>query len=222
MQPFKEILATAAKRKGGPSKLEGLLTPPRSPAQIRKTPGDRFLAEMTKCVFQAGFNWSVIESKWAGFEAAFDGFDIARWRQMAPDDLDRLLKTEAIVRNAAKIRSVGENAAYLTALAEEAGSVGRHFAAWKTADYCGNLRALQKNASRLGGRTGQIFLRRMGVDTLIFSPDVISALQRNGVLDKAPGSAKSWAALQHAIDQWTAQSSRSLNEISQILAFSVG
>ena len=104
MQPFKEILATAAKRKGGPSKLEGLLTPPRSPAQIRKTPGDRFLAEMTKCVFQAGFNWSVIESKWAGFEAAFDGFDIARWRQMAPDDLDRLLKTEAIVRNAAKIR----------------------------------------------------------------------------------------------------------------------
>lgn len=222
MRPFREIHSIAAKRKGGPKKLEAQLTLPYSPARIRKTPDGRFLAEMTKCVFQAGFSWSVIESKWAGFEAAFEGFDVARWSLMTPDDLDRLLKEDAIVRNAGKIKSVGENAAYLSGLAKEAGSVGRHFAAWKAAQYCDNLRALQKNGSRLGGRTGQTFLRRMGVDTLVFSPDVLSALKREGVIDKAPSSAKSWAALQRAIDQWTDQSSRSLNEISQILAFSVG
>jgi hypothetical protein len=51
---------------------------------------------------------------------------------------------------------------------------------------------------------------------------VLTALAREGVTDKSPSSAKSWKALQAAIDQWTVQSSRSLNEISQILAFSVG
>ena len=222
MRQFKEILAIAAKRKGGPKKLEALLTPPRTPAQLRKTPDDRWLAGMTKCVFQAGFSWSVIENKWESFEQAFDGFEVNRWSLMTPDDLDRLLRTDGIVRNAGKIRSVGENAAYLVSLAREFGSAGWHFASWKTADYCENLQELQKRGARLGGRTGQTFLRRMGVDTLVLTPDVLTALAREGVADKSPGSVKSWKALQAAIDQWTVQSSRSLNEISQILAFSVG
>lgn len=221
MRHFDRIISAAAKRKGGLTSLERLLSKPAPASKLRKVPGDRWLSEMTRCVFEAGFNWRVIESKWTNFEQAFDGFDIRRWAMMSPDDLDDLMKADGIVRNAAKIRSVGENAAYLLRLAAEHGSAGAYFAGWKTADYCENVRALQKEGSRLGGVTGQRFLRRMGVSALIFTPDVLKALACEGVVRKAPSSKAEWASLQAAIDQWSAESGRSLTEISQILAFSV-
>ncbi|WHI52328.1 hypothetical protein P3339_05965 [Microbulbifer sp. MLAF003] len=74
----------------------------------------------------------------------------------------------------------------------------------------------------MGGKTAQVFLRRMGVDTLVFASDTIRALVREGVVDKSPSSKKDWAALQEAIETWQMQSNRSLNEISQILSLSVG
>ena len=45
---------------------------------LRKLRDDRVLAEMTRRVFSAGFAWSVIESKWPGFEDAFLGFEPSR------------------------------------------------------------------------------------------------------------------------------------------------
>lgn len=221
MRSFDKIEKEAAKRKGGAKALDAMLTPPLPPQKIRKKPDDRWLSEMSKCVFQAGFSWRLIEDKWPAFEKEFHKFDVARAAMMSPDEFDRLMKAEGIVKNAAKIRSVSENAIYLRAIAKEHGSVGAYFAGWKTADYCDNLRALQKSGARLGGRAAQIFLRRMGVDTLVFSPDVLAALKREGVVAKSPGGKKEWAALQEAIDDWSAASGRSLNEISQILAFSV-
>lgn len=221
MRSFDKIMAFAAKRKGGERRLESLLSHPLPLGKIRRISGDRWLAEMTKCIFQSGFNWRVIESKWAGFETAFEGFDVARWTLMTADDVDRLMKSTSIVRNIGKIRSVGENAAYLSAVTNEYGSVGAYFAAWRERDYLENLDFLQKNTSRMGGRTGQIFLRRMGVSTLIFTPDVLKALAREGVIGKAPASKSDWISLRHALDRWVEESGRSLTEISQILAYSV-
>ena len=62
--------------------MEALLPKPRDaakkPAALRKVTDAAILAEMTKCVFRSGFVWQIIENKWPGFEAAFDGFDVAR------------------------------------------------------------------------------------------------------------------------------------------------
>lgn len=221
MRSMAGITQIAAKRKGGSAALERLLPRPVSPREIRKIADDRWLSAMTKCIFQAGFKWQIIEDKWERFEEVFGGFDIHRWRMMSDDDLDRLLKTEGIVRNLAKLRSVRDNAAFLVNIAETHGSTGRYFSAWKAPDYCRNLRELQKGGARLGGKTGQIFLRRMGIDTLVFTADVLKALRREGVVDRMPGSNRDWDAMQSAIDTWHEESGRSLNEISQILAFSI-
>ena len=221
MRSMTEITRIAAERKGGATALEELLSRPLSPGKIRKIADDRYLSAMTKCVFQAGFNWQIVENKWPCFEEVFEGFDIYRWRMMSDDDLDSLLKTEGIVRNLAKLRSIRDNATFLANIAETHGSTGRYFSTWKAPDYCHNLRELQKGCSRLGGKTGQIFLRRMGIDTLVFTPDVLKALHREGVVDRMPGSNRDWVSLQLAIDTWQGESGRSLNEISQILAFSI-
>jgi 3-methyladenine DNA glycosylase Tag len=74
MMPFQSIRARAEHRKGGAEKLKALLPPKHDAAALAALSDDRVLAEMAKRVFSAGFAWSVIETKWPGFEAAFLGF----------------------------------------------------------------------------------------------------------------------------------------------------
>lgn len=70
-------------------------------------------------------------------------------------------------------------------------------------------------------KTGQVFLRRMGVDTLVFTPDVINALTQLKILQgKAPSSNKTWSLLQTNLDNWHKETGYSLNKISQLLALS--
>ena len=193
----------------------------RSADEIAATPNDRWLAEATRMIFQAGFNWTVVDKKWDGFEKAFNGFDVHYWAMMADEEMDRLMADKSIIRNAMRLASVGKNALYFRDLITEHGSVGAFFAAWEPDQYFENLVAMRKRTSRLGGTSGMIFLRRMGLESLVFSNDVVTALVANGVVDKLPNSKRDMAATQAAVSKWRDESGRTLSEISQILAMSV-
>src|SRR5204862_7772920 len=124
MRAFSDIYAVAAERKGGEAALETLVaeSTSKSRAELTSTPDDRWLAQMTKVVFQAGFNWKVIENKWPGFETAFHGFEPKLNAAMSDDEFDVHLKDTRIIRNAQKILSVRANAQFLVDLATEHGS----------------------------------------------------------------------------------------------------
>ena len=113
MRAFKEIYAAAAERKGGKAALEALVAEhaPKSAAELAATPDDRWLAQMTKVVFQAGFNWKVIENKWTGFETAFHAFEPRLNAAMSDEEFDAHLKDTRIIRNAQKI--VADNQTHL-------------------------------------------------------------------------------------------------------------
>ena len=68
MQTFDEIYDRAVARRGGEAALEAQLAEWRSKSrdEIAATPDDRWLAQMSRGVFQAGFNWRVIDNKWPG------------------------------------------------------------------------------------------------------------------------------------------------------------
>lgn len=221
LRPFAEIFAIAAGRKGGAAAFEATLPQPKSRVQLAAIPDDRWLAGMTRSIFQAGFSWKVIETKWPGFEAAFWGFDVGRCAMMSDDDLDALLKDTRIVRNGAKIRTVAENAAFLQRLAAEHGSAAKAFADWPSQDFAGLFLLLKKQAAHLGGTSGQYFLRQMGVDGFVLSRDVVRALVREGVVDKAPTSQRGLAQVQAAFNAWHAESGRPFSAISRTLACSV-
>jgi 3-methyladenine DNA glycosylase Tag len=222
MTPFKHIKQRACERQGGWEIIDSKLIRANSLQIIKQASDDRWLSAMTKCVFQAGFNWTLIENKWPRFEAVFDHFNLNRMSDLSDHDINELLKEEGIVRNYLKIKSVRDNALFLQNIVKEYQEVGHFFATWKIADYVENLIELQKYSSRLGGKTGQHFLRQMSVDTLVFSPGVIKSLTQEGVVNGTlPKSKKSWMALQQALDYWHQDSGYSLNEISQILAYSV-
>lgn len=223
MRAFAEIYALAAERKGGEAALEALITRPGDPAALRALGDDRWLSAFSKRVFQAGFNWSVIEKKWPDFEIAFEGFQPGRWAMASDEDLDRLLQDRRIVRHATKIRSVFENAVFLTDLAKEEGRpAGQVFADWPDEDFVGLLDLLKRRGSRLGGGTAQYTLRFLGKPAFVLSRDVTAALIREGVIEKPATSKAALAKVQAAFNAWSDESGRSLSEISQVLARSTG
>ncbi|MEQ9638506.1 MAG: DNA-3-methyladenine glycosylase I [Alphaproteobacteria bacterium] len=221
MRPFKDIEKLAADRKGGPKALAKLLPPVASAKQLAGIGDDRWLSAMAKRVFQAGFSWKVVENKWPGFEAAFHGFDPNRCAMMPDEEIEALLKNPDVIRNGAKLRSVRENAVFVTDLAREHGSAAMFFAAWPDDDYVGLLDLLKKRGSRLGGATGMFLLRGMGKDSFITSGDMVTALIREGVVDKRPSGKRDMAKVQAACNQWHEESGRPLTHISRILAMSV-
>ena len=222
MRSFDEIFDIAAERKGGASALNDLMVQPKTIAELKTIGDDRWLSCMTKCIFQAGFNWKVIENMWPGFEEAFDGFDIGRCVMLNDDDFDRLVANKSIVRHGTKIRAVQQNAAFISELAKHHGSAATALAEWPSEDYVGLLAMLKKRGARLGGNTGPYFLRFMNVDGFILSRDVTARLIAEGVIDKTPTSQKAWGSVQDAFNTWKQQSGRSLTEISRVLAFSIG
>ncbi len=221
MRSFAEIYEIASKRKGGTDALEALLEPAASAGELANIPDDRWLAKMAQCIFNAGFNWKVVEAKWPGFEEAFEGFNPARVAMFNDDDLARLVSDARIVRHGGKIRSVQDNAVFVRQLAQEAGSVGAFIGQWPNSDYIGLLDVLKKRGSRLGGNTGQYFLRFMGKDSFILSADVTARLMAENVIDKPATSKKARQQVQDAFNHWHDESGRDLKQISRVLAMSV-
>ena len=220
---FKTIRARAEKRKGGPKALERLLPKKPNASALAKLSDDRILSEMTQRVFSAGFAWSVIENKWPGFEDAFLGFEPAKLTFQPDEFWDRLMSDTRIVRNGAKILSVRENAAFVQAIAGEHGSFGRFLAKWPSSDEIGLLDLLAKRGSRLGGNTGQMFLRFVGWDGFVTSQDVVACLRDAGldIADEVK-SKGDLAKVQAQFNAWAEETGLPYTHLSRICAMSIG
>lgn len=218
---FSDIYQQALARKGGDEALRFLLPSVVEKHCLAEIPDDRYLSEMTRCIFKAGFVWRVIENKWPGFEAAFEGFVPAYWQQVPPDVLERLAADERIVRNMQKIRTVPENARMIMDVVKDHGSFGRFLAEWPGEDQAGLLLYLKRNGERLGGNSAQYFLRRMGWDGFILSHDVVTALTRAGIMDASPASKKGLTQAQKAFNDWRQETGLPVSHLSRIVSFTV-
>jgi 3-methyladenine DNA glycosylase Tag len=223
MRKFDEILDLAAQHHGSREQVLERAKNEHAVADLKSVSDDRYLAEMAKAVFSAGFSWKVIRNKWPGFEAAFDRFQPNRVAFYSDEDLDRLLSDAAIVRNGQKITATVENARFIVATAKDHGSFGAFLTDWPADDQAGLLAYLGKNGSRLGGATAQYFLRFSGYDNWIASKDVCAALMREGVLDKPSATSKTaLKAIDAAFAELQAQSNLSRADLSRLLALSIG
>jgi len=220
---FNTIRARAEKRKGGPKALARLLPAKPAPKALGKLGDDRILAEMTRRVFSAGFAWSVIETKWPGFEKAFLGFKPGPL-SLKPDEFwDDLIKDTRIVRNGAKIMSVRANASFVRDIAREHGSFGKFLANWPSSDEAGLLELLAKRGSRLGGNTGQMMLRFLGWDGFVTSRDVVLCLRDAGLdIAETVTSKRDLAKVQAQFNEWAEETGLAYVQISRICAMSIG
>ncbi|HEY1427554.1 MAG TPA: DNA-3-methyladenine glycosylase I [Caulobacteraceae bacterium] len=224
MQSFDQIWDRAAARRGGAAALEAAVAehPSKSPAKLAAIPDHRWLAEMTRGVFRAGFNWRVIDNKWTGFEAAFHAFDPPLNAAMSEEEFDGHLKDTRIIRNAQKVASVRANGQFLVDLASEHGSAAKFFAEWPDDDFIGLLELMKKRAARCHGETAMRFFRTMGKPAFMTTRDVAAALIEAGVVDKPPSSRKDFQAVQDAFNSWSQSTGRGLTALSRVLAMSTG
>ncbi len=222
MIAFQQIEDRAALRHGGHDVLETFLTRPVTPDVIAAIPANRWLSEMSRMVFQAGFNWQLIDKKWPVFEEAFNDFNLPVCAHLSEEALEQKMASGTLVKSWQKMKTIPHNAAMLLEIEQEHGTVGHYFSSWKTTDFNNNIHAVSARGSRLGGSSLSVILRRMGVDALVPSGDVIGALHDANIIDGPLKSKKSWKQLQHALDQWQAETGRSITEISQILGLSYG
>ena len=223
MLAFSKIRNRAAKRKGGEAVLERLLGTVSGNAALVSVSDDRVLSAMTQRVFSAGFVWRVIEAKWPGFEEAFLGFEPKRLLFQPEEFWGDLASDKRIVRNGAKIMSVKDNAAFVERIAAEHGSFGAFLAQWPSDDQIGLMAFLGKHGSRLGGATGQYFLRWIGWDGFVISPDFGAALRDAGLeIAENPTSKRDLTRIQTQLNKWHSETGLPYRHLSRILSMSIG
>ncbi|TDF35729.1 DNA-3-methyladenine glycosylase I [Alteromonadaceae bacterium M269] len=222
LEPFSRLYQRACERKGGEKRLESLLGRPLSSNEISQIPDDRFLAEFTKKVFQAGFVWRVIENKWDNFERLFFGFDVEKVLLMPDEMLEQRAQNPDIIRNYNRVKTIRENALMISDVSRDYGSFGKFVASFDSTNVIDLWLFLKKRGARLGGNSGPYALRALGKDTFVLSPDVVAYFTNRGIISGSATSKRSLTAIQESFAQLHKESGRSLQELSLIIAFGVG
>ena len=223
METFADIHKRAAKRYGGNSVLEDMMPRVRTARALAGTRDDRWLAQMARCVFQAGFVWRVVDNKWDGFEQVFFGFPPEKIIMLSPEQIDRFSQNPLIIRNRQKVIAVQENAHFITRVAKEHGSFGKMVSKWPQEDLVGLFAYMKKHGCRLGGMTGARVLRNMGKDTYLITGDVVRCLQNAGLdIKDNPTSQRELKLIQAGFDWWHQETDLPYSHLSRIAAMSVG
>lgn len=222
MEKFTVIHQRACERHGGSKALTRLMPSHRSPQALARTGDDRWLAEMTRCVFQAGFVYRVVNQKWDDFEDVFFGFPPDRILLLSPDQIDRIAQNPRIIRNRQKVLCVQRNAQYIRDVAKAHGSFGKLVSHWPQEDLIGLFGHLKKHGARLGGMTGQRVLRNMGRDTFVVTGDVVRCLRRAGLdITDTPTTQREMKLIQATFNDWHAATGLPYSHLSRIAACSV-
>ncbi|MEM7709534.1 MAG: DNA-3-methyladenine glycosylase I [Pseudomonadota bacterium] len=169
----------SAERKGRVEVMLAGLEPTKGPADLAAIPANRWLAGMSRAIFQAGFNWTAVDRMWSGMETAFQGFDPGWCAHIEEARLDALLADCSIGRHGAKVRAMAENARFVNGM----DGLGTWVGSFGSDRFAELLVASKTDGSRLDGTTAQYFLRFQGVDGWTLSPDVSARLVAKGVVE---------------------------------------
>lgn len=120
--------------------------PPRRPPKT----DDGYFEVLSQSVFQAGFSWPVVRSKWSHFKKVFNDFDIKKVAQFTEDDLGRLMNDRGIIRNLTKIKAVIENARIVQQLQREFGSFEKFIKSSRGLPYRQRCQTLTKTFRWIG------------------------------------------------------------------------
>ena len=119
-----------------------------------------YLAPLARVMFSTGISWRVVDSKWPGIEAAFDGFDPGHVAALSDADVDRLMGDTRIIRNRRKIEAIRANARRLVELDAAHGGFNHYLDSLP--DYDATRTELRKQFAFLGDSGVWLFLWMVG------------------------------------------------------------
>jgi DNA-3-methyladenine glycosylase I len=120
-----------------------------------------YFERMSRCIFTAGLNWTVVENKWPNFKKAFADFRPEEVARMPGKAVKALMGDQGIVRNERKIAATVANAAEVLKLEREFGSFRGYLDSFGKDE--GRLqRDLRARFKHLGPSTTRMFLWSSG------------------------------------------------------------
>ena len=142
---------------------------PRTAAELRSVPDDRYLSQMSLRIFRAGLKHELVDAKWPAFEEVWHGFDPARCAAVYDEELEAMLEDRRLIRHLGKLRAIRANAAAMLGVAASTARSARWLAGWPGTEIVGLWETLAKRFSQLGGNSAPMFLRMVGKDTFILT-----------------------------------------------------
>jgi DNA-3-methyladenine glycosylase I len=128
-------------------------TPPKDDSE--------YLERMSKTVFTAGLNWSVVDRKWPNFRKAFSSFSPEKVSKLTSKDIRGLMSNDGIVRNEKKIVATVSNAKEFLAIKKDYGSFKGYLDSMGEDEE--KLQAdLQRRFEHVGPSTARMFLWSVG------------------------------------------------------------
>ena len=131
-----------------------------APKQITPTKLADYLEVLSKAVFESGMSWAIVEAKWPGFQAAFQGFDPVIIANLSPDEIDALTADTRIIRNRRKIESTIHNAGAMLEAEREFGSFKKYLES--LAGFPAQVGSLKKRFKHVGDFGAFYFLYVVG------------------------------------------------------------
>lgn len=222
LESFDNLYQRAAERKGGVKALNLLLGGDENQDALLELSDDRFLAAMTKKVFQSGFVWRVVENKWPDFEETFFNFNIEKVLMMPEEMMERKASDPKIIRNFNKVKTIKANAQMMFNEQQNGHSFAQFIRQWPVNDIIGLWAYLKKNGARLGGNTGPYALRALGKDTFLITRDIEAYFRAHDIISGGAQTKGSLNAIQQAFNQWQQESDLSLSQLSRLVAYATG
>ncbi len=143
----------------GMSTMEELL-PRKAPPQISPQCLSDYFEVLTKAVFKSGISWGVVEARWDGLKAAFEGFDPTRVATFTPEMVEGLMRDARIMRNREKIEATVVNAAEIVSLEREHGGFRSYLRS--RGDFDETVNDLMSRFRCLGDAGAYFFLQSVG------------------------------------------------------------
>lgn len=202
--------------------METFLPQALAPEALKRKGDDRYLSAMSRRVFQAGMQHSMVDAKWPAFEEAFRGFVPETMASLGPEQIEGHMKNDRIIRDRAKLQAIPKNARFILDLRRERGTgFGEFIADWPGTDIIGLWRLLAKRGARLGGRSAAGFLRLVEKDTFLLTSDVVARLMAAGIIDHEPTGQRDLQVVQDAFNALQKDSGRPLCQLSAMLSLSI-
>jgi DNA-3-methyladenine glycosylase I len=118
---------------------------------------------MSRVIFQAGLNWTVVDKKWTAITEAFKGFSVEKVASFTDSDANRLKKNSGIIRNEGKIRAIIQNAEKFKEIQSQHGSFQKYLDSLdKSNNYEKVVEELSNKFKWLGPSSARIFLHTVG------------------------------------------------------------
>jgi len=130
------------------------------PKKIKPTKLADYLEVMSKCVFQTGISWKVVEAKWPGIKEALQDFDPRVISTLTVAEIDKLVEDKRVIRNRRKIEAIVENSQRLLDIDKRYGGFRKYLRSFST--YEELTKDLRKQFKYLGDTGAYYFLWVVG------------------------------------------------------------